>query len=76
LQSFAVCRFRKIQNDLDIVPEGSNTGGGDVVAQEIQFGEGGYALLQIRASPLKARKANNVRRWAQCCFLDLLYTLS
>jgi hypothetical protein len=47
LQSFAVCWFRKIQNDLDIVPEGGDAGGGDAVAQEIQLVDGEHALLQV-----------------------------
>ncbi len=47
LQSFAVSWFRKIQNDLDIVPEGGDAGGGDAVAQEIQLGDCGHTLLQV-----------------------------
>jgi hypothetical protein len=47
LQSFAVSWFRKIQNDLDIVPEGGNAGSGDAVAQEIQLGDSEHALLQV-----------------------------
>ncbi len=37
----------KIQNDLNIVPEGGDAGGGDAVAQEIQLREGEDALLQV-----------------------------
>jgi hypothetical protein len=47
LQSFAVSWFRKIQNDLDIVPEGGDAGGGDAVAQEIQLGDCEHAFLQV-----------------------------
>ncbi len=47
LHSFAVCWFREIQNDLDVVPEGGDAGGGDAVAQEIQFGDGKHTLLQV-----------------------------
>ncbi len=47
LQSFAVSWFRKIQNDLDIVPEGGDAGGRDAVAQEIQLGDCEHALLQV-----------------------------
>jgi hypothetical protein len=39
LQSFAVGWFRKIQNDLDIVP--------DAVAQKIQLGDSEHALLHV-----------------------------
>jgi hypothetical protein len=31
---------------------------------------------RLRARPLAARMANNVRRWVQCCSLDLLKTPS
>ncbi len=47
LKNFAVCWFRKIQNDMDVVPEGGDTGGGDAVAQEIQLRDGEDALLQV-----------------------------
>ncbi len=47
LHSFAVGWFREIQNDLDVVPEGGDSGGGDTVAQEVQLGGGEHALLQV-----------------------------
>ncbi len=76
MQSFAVGWFRKIQNDLDIVPEGGDAGGRDAVAQEIQLLDGEHALLQVEARPLAARMASNVWRLVKCCSLDLLKTLS
>jgi hypothetical protein len=47
LQGFAIGWFRETQNDLDVVPEEGGAGGGDAVAQEIQLGDGEYALLQV-----------------------------
>ncbi len=47
MQGFAVSGFREIQNDLNVVPEGGDAGGGDAVAQEIQLGNGEDALLQV-----------------------------
>jgi hypothetical protein len=47
LHGFAVSGFREIQNDLNVVPEGADAGGGDAVAQEIQLGDGEDALLQV-----------------------------
>ncbi len=54
LDSFAVSWFREIQNDLNVVLKGGNAGGGDVVAQEIQLGDGEHALLQ----EVKRRKSS------------------
>jgi hypothetical protein len=42
-----LCSQLKIQNDLDIVSEVGSARGGDAVAQEIQLGDGKYALLQV-----------------------------
>ncbi len=47
MQGFAVSGFREVQNDLNVVLEGGNAGGGDAVAQEIQLGDGEDALLQV-----------------------------
>ncbi len=47
MHGFAVSGFREIQNDLNVVPEGSDAGGGDAVAQEIQLGDWEDALLQV-----------------------------
>jgi hypothetical protein len=47
LEGFAVGWFRKIQNDLDIVVERGDAGGGNAVAQEIQLGDGEHAFLQV-----------------------------
>jgi hypothetical protein len=47
LHGFAVSGFREIQNDLNIVPEGGDAGGGDAVAQEIQLRDGKHALLKV-----------------------------
>jgi hypothetical protein len=43
----AVSGFREVQNDLNVVPEGGDAGGGDAVAQEIQLGNDEDALLQV-----------------------------
>jgi hypothetical protein len=47
LHSFAVGWFREIQNDLNVVPKGGNSGCRDAVALEIQLGDGEHALLQV-----------------------------
>ncbi len=47
MHGFAVNGFREIQNDLNVVPEGGDAGGGNAVAQEIQLGDGEDALLQV-----------------------------
>ncbi len=47
LESFAICGSREIQNDLNVVPEGGDAGGGDAVSQEVQLGDGEDALLQV-----------------------------
>ena len=47
MQSFAVIGSREVQNDLNVVPEWGDAGGGDAVAQEIQLGDGEDALLQV-----------------------------
>jgi hypothetical protein len=47
LHGFAVAGSREIQNDLNVVPDGGDAGGGDAVAQEIQLGSGEDALLQV-----------------------------
>jgi hypothetical protein len=47
LQRFSVSGFREVQNDLNVVPEGGDAGGGDAVAQEIQLRNGEDALLQV-----------------------------
>ncbi len=47
MHGFAVDGSREIQNDLNIVPEGGDAGGGDAVAQEIQLRGGEDALLQV-----------------------------
>jgi hypothetical protein len=47
LHGFAASGFRESQNDLNVVPEGGNAGGGDAVAQEIQLRDGEDALLQV-----------------------------
>jgi hypothetical protein len=55
LLQFEVCGFRKIQNDLDVVPEGGDAGGGDAVAQEIQLGDSEHALLQLEGQPIGSK---------------------
>jgi hypothetical protein len=50
LQCLAVIGFREIQNDLNMVLEGSLVGGGDAVSQE-EFGDGKRALLQVEGQP-------------------------
>ncbi len=47
LQWIAVYGLGKIQNDMNVVSEGGDAGGGDAVAQEIQLGNGEDALLQV-----------------------------
>jgi hypothetical protein len=47
LHGFAVCGFREVQNDLNVVPEGGDAGGGDAVALEIQLGDGEDTLFQV-----------------------------
>ncbi len=47
MHSFAVSGFREIQNDLNVVSEGGDAGGGDAVAQEMQLGDSEDALLQV-----------------------------
>ncbi len=47
MQRFSVSGFREVQNDLNVVPEGGDAGGGDAVAQEIQLRNGEDALLQV-----------------------------
>ena len=47
LKSFAISGSREIQNDLNVVSEGGDAGGGDAVAQEVQLGDGEDALLQV-----------------------------
>ncbi len=52
MHGFAVAGSREIQNDLNIVPEGGDTGGGDAVDQEIQLGGGEDALLQVEGQAI------------------------
>ncbi len=63
LQSFAVCWFRKIQKDLDIVPERGNAGGGDALAQEIQFEDGEHALIQVEGQPVGDEDGEQCALW-------------
>jgi hypothetical protein len=50
LQCHAVIGFREIQNDLNVVLEGSLAGSEDAVSQE-EFGDGERALLQVEGQP-------------------------
>ncbi len=52
MHSFAVGWFREVQNDLNVVPKGDDAGCGDAVAQEIQLGDGGLALLQVEGQAI------------------------
>ncbi len=47
MHGFAVSGSREIQNDLNVVPEGGDAGGGDAVAQKIQLGGDEDTLLQV-----------------------------
>jgi hypothetical protein len=47
LQCLAVSWSRLLQNDLNIVQERGDTAGGDAVAEEVEFGVGEHALLQV-----------------------------
>jgi hypothetical protein len=52
-------------------------GGGGVEKGGGKTVPGAVLLVAVgRSVPLAVRMANNLRRWVQCCSLDLLKTLS
>jgi hypothetical protein len=67
----AVIGLREIQNDLNVVPEGGDTGGGDVVSQEVELGDGEHELLQVEGQPIGSEDGEQRREVAlwSCCIL-------
>jgi hypothetical protein len=68
LECLAISGGGKIQYNLEVVPEEGHIGGGDVVAEEVEY----MYTSRLRANPFVARMENRANTCSQCCSLDLL----
>ncbi len=72
MQCLAVSWSRLLQNDLNIVQERGDTAGGDAVAEEVEFGVGEHALLQVQSQASGGEEGEKCPQCIQCCSLVLL----